>query len=69
MPDGAIFYDPTRYEDLRAWHAAAAGIRREAPVLRVEPPGLAPFWAVTRHQHVMEIERQPERFCGRAARI
>jgi len=62
MTDGAIFYDPTRYEDLSRWHAAAAAIRREAPVLRVEPPGLAPFWAVTRHDHVMEIERQPERF-------
>jgi len=62
MLDGAIFYDPTKYEDLRVWHAAAATIRREAPVLRVEPPGLAPFWAITRHEHVMEIERQPERF-------
>ncbi|HEY2386414.1 MAG TPA: cytochrome P450 [Candidatus Binatia bacterium] len=62
MLDGAIFYDPTKYEDLRAWHATAAAIRRDTPVLRVEPPGLAPFWAVTRHAHVMEIERQPERF-------
>jgi cytochrome P450 len=62
MPDGSIFYDPRKYEDLDRWHATAAAIRRECPVMRVEPPGLPPFWAVTRHQHVIEVERQPERF-------
>ena len=62
MPDGSIFYDPRKYEDLDRWHATAAAIRRECPVMHVEPPGLPPFWAVTRHEHVIEIERQPERF-------
>jgi cytochrome P450 len=62
MIDGSIFYDPRAYSDLDRWQAAAATIRREDPVLRVEPPGLAPFWAVTRHAHVVEVERQPERF-------
>jgi cytochrome P450 len=62
MTDGSIFYDPGAYSDLDRWHAAAATIRREDPVLLVEPPGLAPFWAVTRHAHVVEVERQPERF-------
>jgi cytochrome P450 len=62
MTDGSIFYDPRAYGDLDHWHAAAATIRREDPVLRVEPPGLAPFWAVMRHAHVVEVERQPERF-------
>jgi cytochrome P450 len=62
MTDGSIFYDPRAYSDLDRWHAAAATIRREDPVLLVEPPGLAPFWAVTRHAHVVEVERQPERF-------
>lgn len=60
--DGTIFYDPRRYEDLDGWHRAAREIRLERPVLRVEPPGLEPFWAVTRHAHVMEIERQHDRF-------
>jgi cytochrome P450 len=62
MTDGSIFYDPHAYSDLDRWHAAAATIRREDPVLRVELPGLDPFWAVTRHAHVVEVERQPERF-------
>ena len=62
MPDGSIFYDPRKYEDLDRWHATAAAIRHECPVMRVEPPGLPPFWAVTRHDHVSEIERQPDRF-------
>jgi cytochrome P450 len=62
MPDGSLFYDPRKYEDLDRWHATAAAIRRECPVMRVEPAGLPPFWAVTRHADVVEIERQPERF-------
>jgi cytochrome P450 len=62
MPDGSIFYDPRKYEDLDRWHATAAAIRAESPVLRVEPPGLPPFWAVLQHAHVIEVERQPERF-------
>jgi hypothetical protein len=62
MPDGSIFYDPRKYEDLDRWHATAAAIRQECPVLRVEPPGLAPFWAVLKHAHVIEVERQPDRF-------
>jgi cytochrome P450 len=62
MPDGSIFYDPRKYEDLDRWHATAAAIRAESPVLRVEPPGLPPFWAVLKHAHVVEVERQPDRF-------
>jgi len=62
MTDGSIFHDPRRYTDLARWHATAARLRRESPVLLVEPPGIDPFWAVTRHAHVVEIERQPERF-------
>jgi hypothetical protein len=62
MLDGSIFYDPRAYEDLTRWHAAAAEIRGACPVLRVEPPGIPPFWAVTRHAHVTEIERLPDRF-------
>ena len=59
---GSIFYDPRAYVDLDRWHAAASRIRRDDPVLRVEPSGLDPFWAVTRHAHVIEIERQHDRF-------
>ncbi|MEA2624211.1 MAG: hypothetical protein QOD06_256 [Candidatus Binatota bacterium] len=57
-----IFVDPRAYADLESWHAAAALLRREDPVHRVEAPGFDPFWAVTRHADVVEIERQHDKF-------
>jgi cytochrome P450 len=58
----AIFTDPNAYTDPQGWHAVAARLRRENPVARIEVDGFDPFWAVTRHADVVEIERQPERF-------
>ena len=57
-----IFFDPRCYADLDGWHAAAQRLRREDPVHLVEAPGFEPFYALTRHADVIEIERQPERF-------
>jgi cytochrome P450 len=57
-----IFTDPNAYTDPQGWHAIAARLRREDPVARIEVDGFDPFWAVTRHADVVEIERQPERF-------
>jgi cytochrome P450 len=57
-----IFTDPNAYTDAPRWHAVAARLRREDPVPRIEADGFDPFWAVTRHADVIEIERQPERF-------
>ena len=57
-----IFVDPTRYADLAGWHREAARLRREDPVHRVEGPTFKPFWAVTKHADIFEIERQHERF-------
>jgi cytochrome P450 len=57
-----IFSDPHAYADSERWHAEAARLRREEPVCRVEAPGYDPFWAVTRHADLIEIERQHERF-------
>ncbi|HEY2775384.1 MAG TPA: cytochrome P450 [Candidatus Binatia bacterium] len=59
---GRIFIDPKAYADEKRWHAAAATLRREDPVHLVEMPGFDPFWAVMRHEHVIEIERQHEKF-------
>src|SRR5262249_44256064 len=58
----SIFVDPVAYADPVSWHAAAARIRDEAPILRVRVPGYPEFWAITKHADVMEIERQPEIF-------
>jgi cytochrome P450 len=57
-----IFTDPKAYTDPEGWHAVAARLRREDPVPRIEADGFDPFWAVTRHADLVEIERQPERF-------
>jgi cytochrome P450 len=58
----SIFTDPKAYTNAERWHSVAARLRREDPVLRIEAEGFDPFWAVTRHADVTEIERQPERF-------
>jgi len=57
-----IFVNPQAYADMDAWHATAALLRREDPVHRVEMPGFDPFFAVTRHADIVEIERQHEKF-------
>ncbi len=59
---GWIFVDASAYADPAAWHAVAAKLRRESPVLRVELAGREPFWAITRHADVRDIERQSELF-------
>jgi cytochrome P450 len=59
---GSIFADPAAYADPVAWHAAAARIRAEEPILRVALPDFPEFWAITKHDDVMEIERLPEQF-------
>jgi len=57
-----VFTQPAAYADEARFHAACAQLRREAPVVRVEAKGFNPFWAVTKHEDVMEISRQPERW-------
>ena len=57
-----IFVDPQAYVDQHAWHATAAQLRREDPVHRVQAEGFEPFFAVTRHADVVEIERQHDKF-------
>jgi hypothetical protein len=52
-----IFTDPKAYTRLESWHAVAARLRRENPVARIDVEGFDPFWAVTRHADVFEIER------------
>ncbi len=59
---GSIFADPAAYADPERWYAAAARIRDESPILRVSIPGFPDFWAITKHDDVMEIERHPEIF-------
>jgi len=61
-PRGAIFLDPAAYADQAHWHAVAAGLRAQAPVLRIEEEGYTPFWAVTRHEDVFAVALDNEHF-------
>lgn len=54
---GLALTDPAVYADEALLHEALGLLRREDPVHRVEAPGFAPFWAVTRYADIMEIER------------
>ncbi|XRQ06759.1 cytochrome P450 [Actinomadura welshii] len=59
---GLALADPKAYADDRHFHEALALLRRESPVHRVEAPDYDPFWAVTKHEDIMEVERHHELF-------
>jgi cytochrome P450 len=54
---GLAFCDPTAYADEGSFYRACALLRREDPVHRVEAKGFNPFWAITKHEDLLEIER------------
>jgi len=62
LGDERIFIDGAAYADLEGWHAAAARLRRDNPLPRVEVEGFPPFRAVTRHAHLAEVERNHDVF-------
>jgi len=57
-----VFVDPSAYADEERFHAACRILRREHPVVRVESEIYRPFWAVTRHADVLDVERDHEHF-------
>lgn len=59
--DSAIT-DHKLYGDPEAQHRLFAAMRREDPVHWTEPQGYRPFWTVARHQDIIEVERQNDRF-------
>jgi cytochrome P450 len=59
---GRVFTDPSAYADDPRFHAACALLRRASPVHRVETDAFNPFWAITKHDDVMDIERRPDRW-------
>jgi cytochrome P450 len=54
---GRALTDPSAYADEARLHEALALLRREDPVHWVEADGFEPFWAITRHADIMDIER------------
>ena len=58
----AAIADPRTYADPQTYHELFAMLRREQPLRWTEPEGYRPFWFVTRHQDIIDIERQPNIF-------
>ncbi|MBI3213088.1 MAG: cytochrome P450 [Mycobacterium sp.] len=56
-PAAAVFTDPQAYADETRLHAALAHLRVTEPVAWVDVPGYRPFWAITKHDDIMSIER------------
>jgi cytochrome P450 len=52
-----VFADPVAYTDEAGLHAALSYLRANAAVSWVEAPNYRPFWAITKHADIMEIER------------
>jgi cytochrome P450 len=52
-----VFAIPAAYTDEPRLHAALTHLRAHAPVSLVDRPPFRPFWAITKHADVMEIER------------
>src|SRR5579875_306057 len=57
-----LLADPMAYTDEPKLHAALAHLRANAPVSWVDVPNYAPFWAITKHVDIMDIERDNEVF-------
>ncbi len=59
---GRVLAVPQSYTDEPQLHAALAHLRAHAPVSWVDVEGYRPFWAITKHADVMDIERQNDLF-------
>jgi cytochrome P450 len=54
--------DPKAYADGGRVDAAFSWLRREMPLAVAQPDGCDPFWVVTRHADILEVERNNELF-------
>ena len=61
LPDAAIA-DPRTFTDPAALHALLSRIRQTDPLPYIEAEDYAPFWLVSRHADIMEVERNAAQF-------
>ena len=61
-PAASVLADPKAYADEKRLHEALAHARAHEPVCWVDVPPYAPFWAITKHADVMDIERDNDLF-------
>ncbi|CAN5836141.1 cytochrome P450 [soil metagenome] len=65
MDDAArVLADPLAYTDETRLNEALAHLRAHAPVSWVDLEGYRPFWAITKHADIMDIERQNDLFAN-----
>jgi cytochrome P450 len=57
-----VFVTPAAYADEQWFHDACTVLRREEPIHLVEHPDFAPFWVLTKHADVLEVELHPNEF-------
>jgi cytochrome P450 len=57
-----VLADPTAYADEPRLHAALTHLRANVPVAWVDNPPYRPFWAITKHADIMDIERANDLF-------
>lgn len=61
MLDAAIA-NPATYADEAGFHSLFSQLRASTPVRWTQPEGFRPFWTITKHADIMEIERQAQIF-------
>jgi cytochrome P450 len=59
---GRVFATPKAYADEPKLHAALTHLRADAPVSWVQVPSYEPFWAITKHADIMDVERANDVF-------
>ena len=57
-----VLADPTAYADDDRLHSALTRLRSDNPVAWVDNPPYRPFWAITKHEDIMAIERANDLF-------
>ncbi|OBK70536.1 cytochrome P450 [Mycobacterium sp. 1274761.0] len=57
-----VLADPTAYADNERLHAALTRLRANNPVAWVDKHPYRPFWAITKHEDIMAIERANDLF-------
>lgn len=62
LVDPLRLVDPAAYAKDGYPHEAWATLRRESPVAHFTLDGWLPFWAITRHAHIVEVSKQPDVF-------
>lgn len=56
--------NPRTYADPSAYHELFRTLRSEDPIRWTEPAACRPFWTVSKHADILDIEKQPDLFAN-----